>query len=66
VSASALSSGHHSLGVQFITSLKSTVFVALTKKNTKENIILHHAQDTIELLPSVLLTGINWLLVTKM
>jgi len=47
-------------------SLKSTVFVALTRQNTKENIIMHHTQDPTELLQGILLTGINWLLVTKM
>jgi len=66
VTASALSSGHHLLGAQFIRRLKSTVFVAQTRQNTKESIIMHNEQNPIELQPSILLTGVNWLLTYSM
>jgi hypothetical protein len=52
------STGRHLLGVSFITSLKSNLCRALTKKNTTENnCIISQAENAAALQPNVFLTG---------
>jgi hypothetical protein len=54
------------LVVSFITSLQLNLWTTLTKQNTVESRpIILHAQNKTAVKASVLLTGIDWLLVTK-
>jgi hypothetical protein len=61
-----LSTGHHVLGVLFMTSLKSNLCtLPITRNTTGHNCIISHAQNTTALRPVVLLTVIYRLLVTN-
>ena len=54
------STGHHLLGVSFVTSLQSDLCATLTTQNTKyNNYIISHAQNTTALQLTVFLTGIH-------
>lgn len=54
-----LSTGHHVLGVSFITSLSSKLCTALTTQNTENKCIILHAQHTTAHQPDVFLSEIQ-------